>query len=60
MAGLQIVQPQNLYNTLARLVEVAGLKEPALFFTDPALLRRRLSRLPVTRGTVDHGAGQGG
>ena len=37
-AGLQIVQPQNLYNTLARLVEVAGLKEPALFFTDPALL----------------------
>jgi hypothetical protein len=37
-AGLQIVQPQNLYATLAKIVETAGLKEPAEYFTDPAML----------------------
>jgi len=38
MNGLQIVQPHNLYNTLSKLVENAGLKEPSQFFTDPAML----------------------
>lgn len=37
-AGLPIVQPNNLYNTLAKIVENAGLKEPAQYFTDPAMI----------------------
>lgn len=29
------VSPENLYNTLAKLVESAGLKTPGLYFTEP-------------------------
>lgn len=37
-AGLQIVQMPHLYNTLAKIVENAGLKDPSQYFADPATL----------------------
>jgi hypothetical protein len=38
MNGARMAQPKNLYNTLAKIVDNAGLREPAEFFTDPATL----------------------
>lgn len=38
MNGARMAQPNNVYNTLAKIVEAAGLKEPAEYFTDPATL----------------------
>lgn len=37
-AGLPIVNPQTIYNTLARLSETAGFKNSSLFFVDPSTL----------------------
>jgi len=35
MQGSPLVTVKNLYNTYARLIERAGLKSPATYFTDP-------------------------
>lgn len=34
--GLTVVNPQNIYNTLVRLTEAAGISAPELYFTDPS------------------------
>ena len=33
--GLGLVEPQNIYNTLKRIVELGGLRAPDPYFTDP-------------------------
>ncbi|RVK19428.1 portal protein [Sinorhizobium medicae] len=38
LAGAGIVNPQNVYSTLAKLAETSGYKNTARFFTDPATL----------------------
>jgi len=36
MAGVPVANVGNLYNTLVKMVENSGLKEPSLFYTDPS------------------------
>ena len=35
MSGMSLVTPKNIYNTLVKIVENAGLKHPEAYFTDP-------------------------
>lgn len=35
MSGSPLVTPKNLYNTYAKMIERADLKEPSLYWTDP-------------------------
>lgn len=37
-SGMPFVQPQHIYNTMAKLAETAGFKNPAMFFVDPSTL----------------------
>jgi hypothetical protein len=36
--GVRLVNEQNIYNTLERLVEILGLKDASTYFTDPSRL----------------------
>lgn len=45
-AQLPIVQPHNLYNTLSKLIENAGLKEVSQYFTDPKKLPPQKPKKP--------------